>query len=747
MTAPANLLAFDLDIVSGAVSNWRARSGVREKAARSPERKYTAIETPERLAKRANRLLDQVRRATPSTTTSLPENLKELIDREPMRADEMSDVMMERIIGATRDFLSAAFLDKGVEAMRSVGRVVVQIDDGRASYGTGFLVSPQLLLTNWHVLPDPATAGNATVEFDYQLDRMDNPLRPERFALEPQRFFLNDQKLDFALVAVAGSSRGRKPVTDYDFCSLIGEEGKIVVTNCVNIVQHPKGEMKQVVIRENKVIDVLENHLHYEGDTEPGSSGSLVCNDQWEVVALHHSGVPATDGDGNLLAVDDGIWHPGDDPTRLKWVANEGIRVSKLVTAVRGAQLRPHEEPLRAELLNGASAAMKPQPVRVSDASPVRGTPESGGSGKPLLGNPMDNYRLSGNAGAVSVTIPLTITVSLGEQQLAVAMSPPTAGNATPNLTATTDGAAPVAAVENTPPEPRYDGRPGYDAEFLGFPAPLPRLSNSLRGKAVSVPGAARENPFELKYHHYSVIMNGDRRLAFVSAVNLDGAAPAKVERDGADQWFFDPRIPKEKQAGSALYSGNPLDRGHLTRRADAAWGATEQEAERANSDTFHWTNCSPQHEIFNQSSKASKAGLLLWGNLENHVAEQAHAERQRLSVFNGPVFRSDDRSYRGVRLPREFYKLIVYKHGSGKPGAAAFVLSQAELIENLPQEEFAPGEFKPFQIRIRDLESRTNLDFGNLRSFDPLEDSAKESFMEAGADHVLLRNPDDIVL
>jgi endonuclease G len=734
MTAPQNRLAFDPDVLDAATRNWESRERVRNKAARSA-RKYTIIESPDRLAKRANRLLDQVRRASDKRPGALSPELRDLVEREPIRPEEMDDVLMERIIGATRDFLSAAFMDRGVEAMRSVGRIVVPAGDGLVAYGTGFLVSPHLLLTNHHVLPDETSAAAATVEFDYQVDRFDNPLRVERFDLRPDLFFLTDRELDYALVSVTEVSRSGKPLKDYDFCPLIADEGKIVVKNCVNIVQHPRGEMKQVVVRENEVVDVLENYLHYQGDTEPGSSGALVCNDQWEVVALHHSGVAAKDADGNYLDTNGGIWKPGDDPTRLKWIANEGVRVSKLMASVQAAQVRPHEEAFRKELTSPqrASASPDPAPLLPSDTQrnvlPVNRTMET----------------MVDSSSSVSITVPLTITISLGQPA-----SPPL-GSSGQTAPSPPRGPAlrssPAEGQENTPPQSDYESRPGYDPQFLGESVPLPRLSNSIRAKAVTVPGAPRENPFELKYFHYSVMMNGDRRVALVSAVNLDGGARCKVDREGADQWFYDPRIPREKQAGPALYSSNPLDRGHLSRRADAAWGATQDEADRANSDTFHWTNCSPQHEVFNQSQKATKAHLLLWGNLENHVAEQAQAEHQRLSVFNGPVFRDDDRSYRGIQLPREFYKLIVFKRSGGGLGAAAFVLSQADLIANLPEEEFEPGEFKPFQVRLRDLESRTKLDFGALRTFDPLEDPSKESFMEAGADHVLLRDLSDIVL
>jgi len=186
-----------------------------------------------------------------------------------------------------------------------------------------------------------------------------------------------------------------------------------------------------------------------------------------------------------------------------------------------------------------------------------------------------------------------------------------------------------------------------------------------------------------------------------------------------------------------------------MTRRADAAWGNTEEEAQLANDDTFHWTNCSPQHEVFNQSSKANAKGLLLWGTLENHVAEQAKDDaKKKVSVFNGPIFRKNDRIHRGVKVPREFYKLIVYVKDDGAAGAVAFILSQESLIKNLPAEDFEVGPYEPFQVKISDLQARTGLDFGALAGFDPLAATAKEAFMEgATADVLPVKSVNDIVL
>jgi endonuclease G len=188
----------------------------------------------------------------------------------------------------------------------------------------------------------------------------------------------------------------------------------------------------------------------------------------------------------------------------------------------------------------------------------------------------------------------------------------------------------------------------------------------------------------------------------------------------------------------------NPLDRGHLVRRADAAWGRTPEDAKLANDDTFHWTNCSPQHEIFNESSKSSARGLLLWGDLENHIANQGG---KRVSVFNGPVFRRTDRKHRGLKVPRQFWKIVAFKNDAGEPEAVAFLLSQKELIKTLPAEEFVVGPFEPYQVKLSKIESLAKLDFGDLAKYDPLTAPANEAFLKIETEVLPLASLDEILL
>jgi endonuclease G len=202
-----------------------------------------------------------------------------------------------------------------------------------------------------------------------------------------------------------------------------------------------------------------------------------------------------------------------------------------------------------------------------------------------------------------------------------------------------------------------------------------------------------------------------------------------------------------EFQAGEDLYARNPLDRGHLVRRADAGWGATKKEAKLANDDTFHFTNCSPQHAITNQGRvKEAPPGLMLWGKLEDHVATQGKQNKRKLCVFNGPVFQPSDTTYRGVKIPQAFWKIVVFANDAGKSAAAAFVLTQAALIQGL-EEEFSVGEYKAVQVRVKDLEAKTNLNFGPFRDWDVLEQEGAEESFAGEVPAVVLDSVSDVVL
>ena len=332
-----------------AIARWDARAEVRKArnealAARRP----LEADTRTRLAARVNNLVADVRLSSRGRRPPSNPTLKALVERPtPVTPEEIDESIVQEVIVGARDFLSIEFLERGLLASRSVGRVLVSSGSGLKARGTGFLVAPGLLLTNHHVLTSRELAVVCSVEMDYEQNRLGPPKQPQVFSFEPDRFFLNDAALDYALVAVAATSDRGVALANYGWLTLNAAQGKIVVSDqdYLNIIQHPLGREKEVVIRNNRILDLRTSNdaaadalgpfLHYEGDTEKGSSGS-VLNDQWNVVALHHSGVPARDAQGNWLDKEGHVWRRGQQSiSEIRWVANEAIRVSSLVAAIQ----------------------------------------------------------------------------------------------------------------------------------------------------------------------------------------------------------------------------------------------------------------------------------------------------------------------------------------------------------------------------------------------------------------------------
>jgi endonuclease G len=264
--------------------------------------------------------------------------------------------------------------------------------------------------------------------------------------------------------------------------------------------------------------------------------------------------------------------------------------------------------------------------------------------------------------------------------------------------------------------DPRPAG--GYDPAFCGVVVPIP------------VPRTARP-PVELAYTHFTVLLDRDRRLAAVTAVNIDGAALQDVGRD--DDWQLDPRVPADEQAGPSLYKRNDLDRGHLVRRRDPVWG-DRATAERANADTFVYTNAAPQAAHFNQSKE-------LWLGVEDHVLHHADVHDLKFDVLTGPVLDPADPTYRGVQIPLQFYKIAAWATDDGALAATGFVLEQRPDLSEMaaweagdPAAEGPPplGPFRTFQVPVADIGRVTGMDLSQLASADRLAVPPTETFGRA---------------
>jgi endonuclease G len=640
---------------------------------------------------------------------------------------------VERRMGPTLDYAPFAPSRAAHSAGRPVARLVDPVRPGIVPNGiaTGFLVTPKLLITNHHVFPTRGDALGVGANFLYETS--DRGVESGAvFELDPDRFYLSDEPLDFAVVAIKPTSLEGRSLSEFGILALIEATPKILVGQRVNIIQYPQGGPKQYTTSNNRLLDILdEGFLQYEADTLEGSSGSPVFSERWELVGLHRASIPRRDSAGRVLTKSGEPWREelGDDA--VDWIANEGTRISALVKSLSKPRLQDAaEQRLLTELLEATTDPITEIAANVASPSKPIGPESSAGSppGAPPPAVAVHNqFHFSG---------PVTIHVYASPGPSALA--PPAPQPPPP---------APPPALEKAMRfDPDYDAREGFDPMFLAgslderhLEVPLPEVEPGRHGEMLNGDDGV---PLVLAYHHFSLAMSRTRRLQMWSAANVDYAPTRKSQRSrdafGADRWIPDPRIPARAQIFDADFykpAGN-IDRGHMVRREDNAWGDSETEIELANSDTFHWTNCTPQHEAFNQSEpgrndRTYRGMAGLWGGFENHIQKSRKDGDTKLCLFAGPVLRVSDPSAdfgRGpVQYPLDFWKVVIVaepaeatapRRPRRRDGPArrlkvfAFLLDQRPVVQRFGIEVFEPAKFGKFQVSLAFLTQETGVVF-----------------------------------
>ena len=196
------------------------------------------------------------------------------------------------------DMLPVGYLQAGLAAARSVARLRVPrydngVEQNKHYWGTGWLLTSSLLITNHHVFnarddgePDATTRDfsqqtlRTTVQFD--IDSADGGSDPTKIV----ELVASDQNLDYAISRMDASQGRRALPVDWSPLSLRPDE---VVP--LNIIQHPNGLPKKIAIRNNLATAADSPELRYFTSTLGGSSGSPVLNDKWQVIGIHRGSI------------------------------------------------------------------------------------------------------------------------------------------------------------------------------------------------------------------------------------------------------------------------------------------------------------------------------------------------------------------------------------------------------------------------------------------------------------------------
>ena len=644
---------------------------------------------------------------------------------------------LERIL-AGNDLADINYLALGLHCARAVGRIVIRRSGQLAGYATGFLAAPGVLVTNEHVFPDAETARDSLLQLNYERTITGEETLPAVFRLQISTPPIISQKLDLAIVAVEPVSQSGQQLREFGWLTLNPTPGKAFIGEYLTIIQHPRGERKQICVRENKLLKYAENEpwVWYQTDTVGGSSGSPVFNTSWDVVALHHQAVPRSivrGGQTVLLAKNGRLWTPSMGDDAIDWIANEGVRVSSILKFLVE---RHSSNPLAAAILRNERAPVRElaQPA----ASSVTAAPATRGI---TVAHQPD--------GRTTICVPVEIdlhvnTARLRSEQLTPDFPPQLTQPSVTDIDADKDRFSQTfhsaeAKIDRT----NYALRNGYQPDFVGggLKVPLPKVVGSRFGKPLKL----KDGSIEIKYWNYSVVMNPQRRLAFFAAANIRPAAG--LGKSTGTEFISDDRVTEVSataQLDDKFYgkqstfevedrSPNPFDKGHLTRREDLQWGRNLEEAIRNGDDSFHFTNCAPQHFAFNQPR--TRNGL--WYRLEL-LATQHLTSASDLCIINGPVFdapeseiidgvfkqlrlngkRHSDRKFGGVQIPKMFFKLVAWQLDR-KLFARAFVVSQETLLMEVSRvresdaSPLTPAEIALYELRIADLEKLTGLKFG----------------------------------
>jgi hypothetical protein len=200
---------------------------------------------------------------------------------------------------------------------------VCRVDLNDEAAGTGFLIGPDVILTNYHVvekvLDGTWTEAALSCLFDFKVlvngtvqkgSRLKlhagggilahSPYTDDEKMLMPDRSVPGEDHLDYALLRLerslgseAVSAGAGAPPRGWEVLptvlpALAADQGII-------IAQHPQGSPMKLAVDTRSVIglNTKQTRVRYRTNTEGGSSGSPVFDMQCRLVALHHYGDPA----------------------------------------------------------------------------------------------------------------------------------------------------------------------------------------------------------------------------------------------------------------------------------------------------------------------------------------------------------------------------------------------------------------------------------------------------------------------
>jgi endonuclease G, mitochondrial len=206
---------------------------------------------------------------------------------------ETDEIQLQNWLKPKSDYWDVGFLKRAIEQSTSVCRIEIP---SRNIMGTGVLITPNKVLTNYHVFyPNEKNdiennARDAVLKFgcftsDNGVENSGNSFKLDN--QKPILRFSETENLDYILLQVESKINQEKDIKPARW-----DSRKLPIEKMgISVLQHPEGNSMKLSISHDGITGVYQNSglVQYVNKTALGSSGSPCFDEDWCLVALHHA--------------------------------------------------------------------------------------------------------------------------------------------------------------------------------------------------------------------------------------------------------------------------------------------------------------------------------------------------------------------------------------------------------------------------------------------------------------------------